>query len=96
MEIVEAIDGEQAYSILSSQQIDLCILDGVMPKIDGFSLLQKIKNDPKLRDIKILMLSGRQQEADMARGFTLGANDYMSKPFSLVELEIRVKRLLER
>ncbi|MGE5703566.1 MAG: diguanylate cyclase, partial [Clostridia bacterium] len=95
IEVIEATDGEQAMASLKSGRIDLCILDGVMPKLDGFSLLAKIKQNEQLKKVKVMMLSGRKHEEDVVRGLMLGADEYMAKPFSLVELEIRVKRLLE-
>ncbi len=94
IEMMEAKDGEQALEILKSQQVDACILDGIMPKLDGYGLLEEMKRHPVWKKIKVLMLSGRKKEDDVVRGLLLGADDYMSKPFSLIELEIRVKRLL--
>ncbi|MGC5328505.1 diguanylate cyclase [Brevibacillus sp. SYSU BS000544] len=95
LEVIEAGDGETAYRVLMQEPIDLCILDGVMPDLDGFSLLERIKADSSLSKLKVLMLSGRKKEEDVIRGLRLGADDYMAKPFSLIELELRVKRLLE-
>ncbi|WP_255298620.1 diguanylate cyclase [Brevibacillus dissolubilis] len=94
VQIIEVTDGEAALHVLRETSVDLCILDGVMPKLDGFSLLKQMKTEPQLSKIKVMMLSGRKQESDVVRGLMLGAEEYMSKPFSLVELEIRVKRLL--
>lgn len=95
VEVIEAADGETAYQLLSQEQIDLCILDGVMPNLDGFSLLERIKTNTALSKMRVLMLSGRKKEEDVIRGLRLGADDYMAKPFSLIELELRVKRLLD-
>lgn len=95
VDIVEATDGESALEILRHNVVDLCVLDGIMPKMDGFHLLEQMKQMPHLQKVKVLMLSGRKHEEDVVRGLMLGADDYMSKPFSLVELEIRAKRLLE-
>ncbi|WP_261302384.1 response regulator [Paenibacillus andongensis] len=94
--ITHASDGEVALGLLLANAYDACILDGMMPKLDGFSLLSKIKNDPRLnvRDMKVLMLSGKKKEDDLAKGFQMGADDYMTKPFSLVELEVRVRKLM--
>lgn len=94
--ITHAADGEVALGLLLSNTYDACILDGMMPKLDGFSLLSQIKKDPRLtvRDMKILMLSGKKKEDDLAKGFQMGADDYMTKPFSLVELEVRVRQLM--
>ncbi|MEF3303571.1 response regulator [Paenibacillus sp. GYB003] len=97
VDVTEAADGEEALRYLTEHDVDLCILDGVMPKLDGFEVLKRLKADPdgRLRRPKVLMLSGKKREEDVAAALRLGADDYMSKPFSLVELELRVSRLLE-
>lgn len=93
---VEAVDGEEAYLILKSQQVDLCILDGLMPRLDGFEMLERMKEESnKPEEVRILMLSGRSREEDLTRGLQLGVDTYMHKPFSMVELEVKVKQLLE-
>lgn len=96
IEIVEVSDGEEAYRYLLQNEVDLCIIDGIMPHMDGLSLLQKLHEEPSFqeRSMRVLMLSGRKREDDVARGLELGADDYLPKPFSLVELEMRVRRLL--
>ena len=95
--ILEANDGEQALHLLQNHVIDVCILDGVMPKLDGFALLQKYKESSDERSVqtKVIMLSARRKEDDVVRGLLLGAEEYMAKPFSIVELEIRVTRMLQ-
>lgn len=94
--VVEAANGEQALELLQQEKFDLCIIDGVMPKLDGFDLLRQMKTLPQLQsqELKTIMLSRRKKEDDVVRGLKLGADDYMAKPFSLVELEIRVGRML--
>lgn len=96
IEIVEVNDGEAAYRYLLQHEVDLCIVDGVMPRMDGLTLLQKFREEPVFQDrsMRVLMLSGRKRDDDVAKGLELGADDYMSKPFSLLELEVRVRRLL--
>lgn len=94
VDILEVADGIEAWKILQSHDIDLCILDGVMPKEDGFSLLKKLRENASLRYIKVMMLSARKNMEDLQKGFELGADEYISKPFSLVELEVRIKRML--
>ncbi|RTE02770.1 diguanylate cyclase [Paenibacillus whitsoniae] len=95
--ITQVSDGNEAWALLTQQAFDACILDGVLPNLDGFSLLERIKRKTGgvQADVKVLMLSGKKKEDDIARGLQLGADDYMTKPFSLVELEIRVKRLMD-
>ncbi|TXK85516.1 response regulator [Paenibacillus sp. N3.4] len=95
--ITHAPDGEAALRLLSETVFDACILDGMMPKLDGFTVLEQLRKDPNLaqRNMKVLMLSGKKKEDDMVKGLQLGADDYMTKPFSLVELEVRVKFLMK-
>ncbi|UKS24682.1 response regulator [Paenibacillus sp. HWE-109] len=94
--ITHAADGEKALDLFRSQHFDACILDGMMPKLDGFTLLEQLKKDAHLiqGEMKVLMLSGKKKEDDVVRGLHMGADDYMTKPFSLVELEARVKKLM--
>jgi diguanylate cyclase (GGDEF)-like protein len=96
VELMEVKDGEEALMTLESQVIDLCILDAIMPKMDGFSLLLALRDNNKFLndDMKVIMLSGRINEEDVARGIMLGADEYIAKPFSMVELESIVKKLL--
>lgn len=94
--ITHASDGEEALSLLQDKSYHACILDGMMPRLDGFSLLDQIKKDERSANanMKVLMLSGKKKEDDMLKGYQMGADDYMTKPFSLVELEVRVKKLM--
>ncbi|NOU99880.1 response regulator [Paenibacillus planticolens] len=94
--ITHASDGEEALGLLKEKSYDACILDGMMPKLDGFSLLDQIHKDSRLANtnMKVLMLSGKKKEDDLLKGYQMGADDYMTKPFSLVELEVRVKKLM--
>jgi two-component system cell cycle response regulator len=94
VDLVVVNDGLAAQQRLLCESFDLVLLDGVMPKLDGFSLLKQMRPTLQQRGVKVLMLSAQKREEDIVRGLTLGADDYMSKPFSLLELEIRVKRLL--
>ncbi|MEK8132382.1 diguanylate cyclase [Paenibacillus filicis] len=92
----EAVDGEEAYEIIQQQTLHLCILDRVMPRLDGYGLLQLLSDrDQRPPEMKVMILSGRNREEDIDRGLQLGADGYMHKPFSMVELELRVKELLE-
>ena len=72
----------------------VAILDINMPRMDGFEVLSAIKGDAFTRDVRVVMLSARQRETDVVRGFALGADDYVTKPFSPMELVARVKRAL--
>jgi two-component system cell cycle response regulator len=97
VDLMEATDGEVGLQILITEVIDLCILDAIMPKMDGFGLLLALRDNKKAfnEDMKVIMLSGRINDEDIARGMMLGADDYISKPFSMIELEAKVKKMLQ-
>ncbi len=89
-----ASDGGAALELIRSWQPDLAVLDVNMPNQSGYEVLASVRNDPLTRDIRVMLLTARQQEADVVRGFGLGADDYVVKPFSPMELIARLKRLL--
>jgi len=89
-------DGAQALEGALSNQISMAILDVKMPEMDGFELLERLRKVPNYYGIPIMMLTSMGREEDIARGFQLGADDYMVKPFSPVEVLARVRRLLSR
>lgn len=74
----------------------LVLLDGVMPQMDGLEVLQRIRSFPNSRRYTVLMLTARKRESDIVRALNLGADDYMTKPFSTAELEVRIKGLIQR
>jgi DNA-binding response OmpR family regulator len=89
-----ASDGGTALELIRSWQPDLAVLDVNMPNRSGYEVLSCLRNDPLTRDIRVILLTARQQETDVIRGFGLGADDYVIKPFSPMELIARLKRLL--
>jgi two-component system OmpR family response regulator len=91
---LQAVDGLTALSAIRKGGFDLMILDINMPKLDGLELLEKIRNDGI--EIPALMLSARGDKVDISQGLKLGADDYMTKPFSIEELVLRVKAILKR
>jgi DNA-binding response OmpR family regulator len=91
-----AADGEQALALIREHTPDLAILDVAMPKLDGFELTRRLRNDPETNETKIVLLTARVQEADMDAGLAAGAHDYITKPFSPQELQDRVAALLQR
>jgi len=91
-----ASDGEQALGFLNKQAVDLIILDIMLPKIDGFEACRLIKQDPKIKNIPIIMLTAKSEEVDRIVGLELGADDYVIKPFSPRELILRIKAILKR
>lgn len=91
-----ALDGDAALKKLKQNLYDLIILDLMLPSIDGFQLCGIIKNDPSLSHIPIIMLTARGDEFDKVHGLELGADDYITKPFSTKELIARVKAVMRR
>ena len=91
--VYEAYDGEMAYMLIQHYKIDLAILDIMMPRIDGFELITKIRKD---YDIPIMIISAKVDLNDKVYGLKLGADDYITKPFEPVEVVARVKAQLRR
>ena len=94
--VAVADTGDRALKMARSQVPSLLVLDLMLPGINGLEICQLLKQDPKTRDVPILMLTARAAEEDRIRGLELGAHDYVTKPFSLRELVLRVKKLLKR
>lgn len=92
-DLFEASDGVEAITVLEKVKIDLAIIDIMMPNMDGWQLCQEIRN---FSDIPILMLTARGETSQKVKGFNLGADDYLVKPFEPIELVVRVKALLKR
>lgn len=92
-DIVTASDGMEALELFSSQPIDLVILDVMMPNLDGFETCERIR---EYSNVPIIMLTAKGDEKDRVRGLDLGADDYLSKPFSATELLARVRAVLRR
>ncbi|MEI6049567.1 MAG: response regulator transcription factor [Bacteroidota bacterium] len=93
---IVADDGEEALDVLAKERPDLIILDIMLPKMDGFELCRAIKQDVKLKNIPIIMLTAKGEEVDRIVGLELGADDYVVKPFSPRELILRIKAILKR
>ena len=91
--MVEAKDGAQALEYLKGQSYDLIILDIMLPYVDGWTICQKVR---ERADTPILMLTARQELSDKVKGFEIGADDYLVKPFEFEELKARVKALFRR
>jgi len=92
--VEKAYDGEQALSTVQRERPEAVILDINLPRMAGFSVLERLRHDDK--NIPVLLLSARQEEADVLRGLQLGADDYVTKPFRAKELVARIKALLRR
>lgn len=91
--VVQAASGEKALHLLENEYIDLAIVDIMMPVMDGFQLVEEMK---EMKDIPVIMLTAKSQSADKLRGFSLGIDDYVTKPFDPGELLARVKTILKR
>ena len=95
-EVVVANDGEEAIRRIRADQPDLVLLDVMMPKKSGFEVCQEVKSDPALGGVRILMLTAKGRDTEVAKGLALGADDYMTKPFSTRELVDKVRSMLEQ
>jgi two-component system alkaline phosphatase synthesis response regulator PhoP len=94
--VITANDGEEAYRLSRQEQPDLVILDVMLPGQDGLSVCRNLQHDQKTRHIPIIMVSARVEEVDRIVGLEMGADDYITKPFSPRELLARVKARLRR
>jgi diguanylate cyclase (GGDEF)-like protein len=95
-EVLHYPDGAQALEGALANQVSVAILDVKMPGMDGFELLERLRKVPAYYQLPIMMLTSMGREEDISRGFDLGADDYMVKPFSPAEVLARVRRLLSR
>lgn len=91
---IPAVDGEDALSIMEREYIDLLVADIMMPKMDGYELIEAIRGAKY--NLPILMVTAKDQFSDMQKGFRLGTDDYMVKPINVKELVLRVEALLRR
>jgi two-component system alkaline phosphatase synthesis response regulator PhoP len=94
--VIGADSGEQALRQARSGPPDLIVLDLMLPGMDGLEVCRRIKADPKTRQIPVVMLTAKSEEADIVAGLELGADDYITKPFSGRVLVARVRRILRR
>ncbi len=88
-----AYDGEEALKIAKEKKLDIIILDLMLPKIDGYAVCQKIR---EFSNVPIIMLTAKTEEIDKILGLEYGADDYLTKPFNILELKARVKAILRR
>jgi DNA-binding response OmpR family regulator len=91
--VVQARDGEQALRLFGDERIDLVVLDLMLPKVDGLEVCKRLRADS---NVPIIMLTARGEELDKVLGLELGADDYITKPFSIREFRSRVRALLRR
>jgi DNA-binding response OmpR family regulator len=94
--VIQARDGQEALDLARERKPDLAVLDVMMPKLDGFEVTRRLREDEATRRMPIILLTARAQDADVQQGFDAGADDYIRKPFSPQELRARVQAILGR
>ena len=94
--VMSATTGSEGWSELQREQPDLVILDLMLPEISGFDLCRRLRRDARYQHLPVIMLTARSEEADVIAGIELGADDYITKPFSPRELVARVGAVLRR
>lgn len=94
-EVVTAYDGKEALEKVQSENPDLIVLDVMMPYMDGFEVLKNLKANETTRDIPVIMLTAKAQDADVFRGWQSGVDCYLTKPFNPMELLTFVKRIFD-
>jgi DNA-binding response OmpR family regulator len=95
-DVFEAADGQEAVDIAMRERPDVIVLDRQMPKMDGFEVCTRLRQDPTLRSIGILMLTDNRGEHTLLESLERGADDFMSKPFNPRELSVRIRLLRAR
>src|SRR5579864_4890618 len=93
---VVARDGDEALALALERRPALAVLDVMMPKLDGYEVTRRLRSEDATRAMPVILLTARVQDADVARGFESGADDYIRKPFSPQELCARVQAILGR
>jgi two-component system, OmpR family, response regulator RpaA len=95
-EVSQAPDGIQGQAMAIQNQPDLIVLDLMLPKVDGYTICQRLRRDDRTADIPVLMLTALSQTQNKVEGFNAGADDYLTKPFEIEEMLARVRALLRR
>jgi two-component system phosphate regulon response regulator PhoB len=95
-DVLEAEDARNAAEVLASERPDLMVVDWMLPDVSGIELIRRFRRDEVLRDVPVIMLTARGEESDKVKGLESGADDYMTKPVAIRELNARIKALLRR
>ncbi len=95
-QVAVAADGEEALMLVDERLPDLVVLDWMLPKISGIELCRRLRGRSETRNMPIMMLTARGEESDRIRGLDTGADDYVTKPFSMTELAARIRAVLRR
>jgi two-component system alkaline phosphatase synthesis response regulator PhoP/two-component system response regulator VicR len=93
-QVITAFDGPDALKKVETERPDVIVLDVMMPKMDGFEVLKRLQANPETRNIPVIMLTAKAQDADVFRGWSSGVSAYLTKPFNPLELITFVKRIL--
>ena len=94
-EVAVATDGEAALRVMEQRPPDLVLLDIMIPKLDGFGLLEKIRSDSALKNVRVILLTAKGRSIEQEKGIALGADEYVTKPFSTRKLTQTVQQLLK-
>lgn len=94
--LIDFENGQDAYDYLQDHTVDLAILDLMLPGMNGYDILQYIRSSSRLKHLPVIILSAKDKEWDKIKGLDLGADDYLTKPFSVLELAARIRSLLRR
>jgi DNA-binding response OmpR family regulator len=94
--VIEAVSGEQALDIISKEPLDLVVLDIMMPGVDGWEVLSKIRLDTATEELPVILVTAKTQDSDVIRGWELGADEYVIKPFNPLLLVEVIKMVLDR
>lgn len=95
-EVFSAIDGTKGFAIAKQEKPDLIVLDVMMPDVDGYTVAKRIRENEEIKDTPIIMLTALGMLQDKVKGFDIGVDDYLVKPFETEELKVRVRALLKR
>ena len=95
-EVVEAADGPSALEEVRERPVDLVLLDVMMPGMGGFDVAERLQSDPATASVPIVFLSARADRADVRRGLSLGAAEYITKPFDPLRLGERLRRIVDK
>ena len=94
-DVVTAYDGVEALEQVEEEDPDMIVLDVMMPRMDGFDVLKNLQSDPEYKDIPVIMLTAKAQDADIFKGWQSGVSSYLTKPFNPKELLVFVERIFQ-
>ena len=94
--VIQAYDGISGFALAKQELPSLVVLDVMMPNVDGYTVAQRIRQNENIKNVPILMLTALSDIQDKSKGFNIGVDDYLVRPFEMEELKMRVKALLKR